>query len=355
MNKQQCINSDSLIEWGRLCLSAVGVATQDASFVSEKLVQTSLWGIDSHGIARLPHYLNRISAGSINPTPQITIDNTMPSIANLDGNHGLGIVVMGRATQEVVSIAKKNGIGIVGVRESSHCGAIGIYGRMIADAGYIGIVFTHSDAFVAPHRGYQKFLGTNPICISAPTSGGPPICLDMATSATAFNYIMNARTENQPIPDNVAYNSSGEATADPHQVSSLMPMANHKGYALAFVIDILCGALNGMPTDLSIPPMYEDLKERRHLGSLVLAIDPARFFGGEYFTQSVAALADSAHNQPIKDQAKPVLVPGEDHYKSEEIRRRDGVPIEPGLAEQIILWCKKLSVPLPEGLESPSI
>ncbi len=347
MSDLKYVDSNSLQNWGKACLIAKGFLEKDAHFVSKNLVQTSLWGIDSHGIARLPHYLNRIEAGSLNPKPQIAIENTGPCTSNLNGDHGLGIVVVGEATHEAIALAKKNGVGVVGIRESSHCGALGIYGRMIADAGLIGIVFTHSDSFVAPHRGYEKFMGTNPICICAPNEAGPPVCLDMATSAVAFNYVMNARNENRNIPNDVAYDREGEPTENPHYVASLRPMAEHKGYALAFMIDLLCGPLNGMPFGLNIPAMYDGLSEKRHLGSLVIALDPNRFFGGKYVSEVVAKMAESARKQPAKDKMKSVLVPGDDHYDNEAKRIKIGIPVELGLAKQIRSWSQKLNVCLP--------
>jgi len=347
MNDLKHVDSNSLYDWGKNCLIAQGLSQNDADFVSKNLVQTSLWGIDSHGIARLPHYLSRIEAGSLNPKPNIAIEITGPCTANLNGDDGLGIVVVGNATNEAIVLAKKNGIGVVGVRESSHCGAIGIYGRMIAEAGLIGIVFTHSDAFVAPHRGYDKFMGTNPICISAPNENGPPLCLDMATSAVAFNYVMNARNENRNIPDDLAYDDKGNPTKNPHAVASLRPMAEHKGYALAFMIDLLCGPLNGMPFGPNIPAMYGNLSEKRHLGSLVIALDPSRFFGGIDLSKTVALMVASAKKQPSKDINESVLAPGDDHYMNEKNRLENGIPIEKGLSEQIQSWSQKLSVRVP--------
>lgn len=350
MKEIQHISNNSLLKWGKECLQSFGFSDNDAQFVSKSLTQTSLWGIDSHGIARLPHYMNRIEAGSLNPIPKIKTEITGPCSANIDGDHGLGIVVVGEATKESISLAKKNGIGVVGVRESSHCGAIGIYGRMIADAGLIGITFTHSDSFVAPHNGYQKFLGTNPICIAVPNEDGPPVCLDMATSAIPFNYIMNARNENRNIPNNVAYNLEGEATENPNDVTALKPMAEHKGYALAFMIELLCGPLNGMPFGLNISSMYEDLSKKRHLGSFVIAIDPLRFFGGHNFSKTVAMMVQSARMQQVKNPEEPVLAPGDDQYAKEKIRLRNGIPVEAGLYEQIKYWSKKLNVKLPEPI-----
>ncbi|MBK1876491.1 Ldh family oxidoreductase [Pelagicoccus mobilis] len=344
------IQSDELRSWGISCLEAMGVPSAHAEIIIEGLVNTSLWGIDSHGIARLPHYLNRLEAGSLNPSPEVNIESTGPCSSNVNGDHGLGIYVMHRAAEEAIQVAQTNGIGIVGVRESSHCGAIGLYGRMIAEQGLLAIVFTHSDSFVAPHNGYKKFLGTNPICIATPNKNGPPVCLDMATSAIPFNYIMNARNEDREIPSNVAYGMDGDETTNPHEVTSLRPMAEHKGYALAMMIDLICGPLNGMPFGLHIPQMYNDLEHKRHLGSFLMAIDPNRFFGGESFSTSVASMANEARQQPSKRPEEPVLAPGDDQYASKKKRLETGIPVEAGLAAQMKEWSAKLAVELPAGI-----
>ena len=117
---------------------------------SRALVQTSLWGIDSHGIARLGHYLARIRAGSIAPRTALRITSTGPCTATMDGGHGLGIVVCTAAMEHAIELAQSNGVGIVGIGESSHCGAIGLYTRQAAAAGLIGFAFTHADSIVAP-------------------------------------------------------------------------------------------------------------------------------------------------------------------------------------------------------------
>ena len=341
------LTADALSAWGTSCLVKLGVPAEYARFTAQSLVKTSLWGIDSHGIARLPHYLGRLQAGSLTPAPAMRFEKSGPCTGMLDGDHGLGLVVCRRATQEAIALAKENGLGFIGVRESSHCGAIGLYGRMIAEAGLIGIVMTHSDAFVAPHRGFTKFLGTNPLCLSAPNAEGRPVCLDMATSAAAWNHIMNARREDRQITDDLAYDEEGEPTTDPHAVACLRSMAGHKGYALAFIIEIFCGPLNGAPWGPNIPPMYGDLAARSHLGSFVGAMDPARFFGGATIAEEVARLAQLARAQPTITPGMPILIPGDDHYACEERRQRRGIPVEPGLATQIAEWSVKLGVAQP--------
>jgi ureidoglycolate dehydrogenase (NAD+) len=247
-----------------------------------------------------------------------------------------------------IRLAKKNGVAAVGVGNSSHCGAMAVYGRKIAAAGLIGIVFTHSDAFVAPHGGTRKFLGTNPICITAPT-GDParPLCLDMATSAVPFNRIMNYRRENRALGAGWALDARGRPTLNANHVACLLPLAGHKGYALAFLIDLLCGPLNGMPFGPHIPAMYTGLSRRRKLGSFMIALDPRRFGGGAKLPRAAALMAREARAQPRARRDTSVLAPGDPENLTAQQRLRAGIPIEAGLQEEMRLWSKRLGVEAP--------
>ncbi len=328
--------AETLQRWAVEKLKVRGLSETDAVLVARSLVQTSLWGIDSHGIALLPHYLRRLEARSIEAKPRMRFTETGPCTGRLDGGHGLGIAVCERGMREAIRLAKSNGVGIVGCHHSNHCGAIGLYGRQAAEAGLIGIAFTHSDAFVAPHGGRRAFLGTNPICITVPSAEGPPVCLDMATSAITMNRIVNARREGHPLRPGVALDGRGRPTTNPEAVKGLLPMAEHKGYALAFLIDILCGPLNGMPFGFQIPAMYGDLSVRRSLGSLMMAVDPRRFAGGQTLPIVVAEMVKEARRQPAAAPRGEVLVPGDPEYRTEKVRRRKGIPIEPGLYQELL-------------------
>ena len=139
------VDADVLARWAANCLAAVGVPPPDATTVAGALVQTSLWGIDSHGVARLGHYLARIRAGSVAAKPALRMHRTGPCTAQMDGGHGLGIVVCMAATDEAIAMAQQSGVGVVGIGESSHCGAIGLYSRRATASGLIGISFTHAN------------------------------------------------------------------------------------------------------------------------------------------------------------------------------------------------------------------
>lgn len=351
VREPQTVSAVALEQWAARCLVAVKVGRKDSRQIAASLVQTSLWGIDSHGISRLGHYLSRIEAGSIETQPKVRVKHSGPCTAQVDGGHGHGIVVCHRASEVAIALATKSGVGIVGVANSTHCGATALYGRKIARAGLIGIAFTHSDAFVAPHGGTKKFLGTNPLCIAVPT-GDPesPLCLDMATSAVPYNRVMNYRRENRPLGKGWALDQHGRPTLDPHAVACLLPLAGHKGYAMAFMIDLLCGPLNAMPFGPHIPAMYVGLEKRRRLGSFFIAIDPARFAGGKRLPAVAKRMAQAARALPRANPSVPVLAPGDPELANAEQRSREGIPVEPGLVEEMKRWSRRLGVALPEPL-----
>lgn len=340
------VAAPDLAAWAAACLGAVGVGPADARTVADALVQTSLWGIDSHGIARLGHYLARIAAGSIAARPSLRIEATGPCTAKMDGGHGLGIVVCFAAMDHAIATARDNGVGVVGIAESSHAGAIGLYTRRAAAAGLIGVAFTHADSIVAPAGGAARLLGTNPLSIAFPNADGEPICLDMATSSIAWNRVMNARREGGTLPPDVAIDSAGTPTRHPDQAVALLPLGGseygHKGYGLALMIDLLCGPLNGMPCADRIPPMFTDLAAQRHLGSLVMALDPMRFAGGPTLAASVRELVATLRRQP-----GDVQYPGEPEERRQAVRMRDGIPIEPGLWAEFDQWSSRLALSLP--------
>ena len=342
------VPAPALVAWAVGCLTALRLSKRDAHEVGFSLVQTSLWGIDSHGIARLGHYLARLKAGSIEPRPRIRMRRTGPCTGQVDGGHGHGIVVCRRAMSEAMALAMKNGIGAIGVSNSTHCGAAGLYGRQAASAGLIGISFTHADSFVAPHGGTKKFLGTNPICITIPTTDSEhPLCLDMATSVVPYNVIVNHRREGRALKNGWAIDARGQPTIDPQAATCLLPMAGYKGYALAFMIELLCGPLNGMQFGPHIAKMYVGLSKRRRLGSFYIAIDPTRFAGGKDLARIATRMAKVARAQPRASATEAVLAPGDPEFMCAKKRAVEGIPIEAGLQQEMASWSKRLAVKTP--------
>jgi len=328
------VNHSALESFCAKLLTAAGLCGDDAELVANMLVETNLRGIDSHGVARLPHYLSRISAGSINPRPQMEVENLGPSAARVNGDRGLGQVVMNRATEESISLARDTGAGWVAVADSSHCGALAQYGLKIADAGMIGFVFTHVDLMVLPFGSQQSFCGTNPICITAPRASGPAassnsgaLCLDMATSKVPWNTVANAAIERVPIESGWAVDADGNDTTDAAAVESLYPVGDYKGSGLGLMIDVLCAMLSGSPFGPDIPKMYGDLSRPRQLGGLVGAIDISRFVPLEQFHDRVAGLIERWGALPSSEPGGQVLFPGEPELITREKRLRHGIPL----------------------------
>ncbi|HEX7466147.1 MAG TPA: Ldh family oxidoreductase, partial [Usitatibacter sp.] len=315
----QRVKRERLTAWAVASLEKVGVPPPEAKLVGESLVQTSVWGIDSHGVLRLTHYLNRMTIGSISPFAAPTVMRSGPVTAQVHGQDGLGIVHAALAMEVAIEMAKESGVGIVGVGHSSHCGAVGLYTRMAAREHLVGIAMTHSSSVVVPHGGRDKYFGTNPISIAFPRAGGEPVCLDMATSQVAWNKVLNARIENETLDEGIAVDAEGKPTTDPQRARAGIPLGGpvygYKGYGLAFMIDLLCGALNGMTFGRHINSMYEELDKPRKIGHLLIAIDPMRFAGGDRLEETLDALIDDLRTQG------EILFPGEPELIEQEKRR----------------------------------
>jgi len=329
-----------VIDWSIKAFEAMGVPLQDASLIANSLTETSLFGIDSHGIARVTHYLKRFQNGTINKTANLQFERTAASTGRLNGDDGHGILIMTHASDRAIDLAREAGTGVVGVFNSSHCGAIGLYTRRITKAGMIGFAFTHSDSLVVPYGGKDPFLGTNPISIAFPTlDEEAPVCLDMATSIVPWNFIMNAKREKKKIPIGLGIDSQGNDSVDAEQIVAVKPMADHKGYALAFLIELLCGPLNSMNFGPNLPSMYKDLEKKRKLGSLVVAIDPDRFGGINYVRSVVSRMIEQA-----KGYGENIKFPGEPEYAKKKERLNTGLPFSSSMIADFNIWAENLHI-----------
>lgn len=328
------VKSDRLQSFCSGLLVAAGLSGEDAEIVAASLVESNLRGIDSHGVARLPHYLNRIAHGSIRPRPEMRFERLGAAVGRLDGGQGPGQLVMHRATHEAMALAEEAGAGWVGVSNSSHCGALAYYGLEMARAGMIGFVFTHVDPMVLPYGSRKPFCGTNPICLTAPGSDGRTLCLDMATSVVPWNTVANAAMEGVPIPQGWAVDKNGQDTTDAKQVSALYPFGGYKGSGLGLMIDVLCSMLVSAPFGPNIPKMYGDPAQPRQLGGLVGAIRIENFGPLAAFHERVWALIEQWAALPPSEPGGKVLYPGEPEMICREKRLRNGIPLGLELLKQ---------------------
>lgn len=249
--------------------------------------------------------------------------------ALINGNHGFGHVVTYRAMEMAIKKAKEAGIGLVGVHNSNHFGVAGYYTDMAIMEDLIGIVIANTEPAVAPIGGKEPILGTNPLAIGIP-SQSHYVSVDMATSASARGKLMEAKRRGEMIPENVALDADGRPTIDPHEAlkGSILPFGAHKGYALAFMIEIMAGPLVnasfGKAVTGTANPEVQCTK-----GDLVAAIDPSKFVDMEDFKNDVDEFIAEVKSTPN------VFIPGDMEVRNVKRHHEEGIPLDDNLMEQL--------------------
>ena len=342
--------SETLVSHSRLaaftaaCLEKLGLVPADARLVAETLVAANLRGVDSHGVVRLPHYATRLRNGTVKPRPNIVVQRTGSSTAMVEGDAGMGQLVAVRAMQEAIALARQTGVGAVGARNSSHCGACAYFVELAVKQGMVGVALTHTDPIMVPPGMKRIFLGSNPIAFGAPGLRQPPVIIDMSTTHVAWGKVIVARQEGNRIPPDWGIDAQGRPTTDPGQVVGLAPTGGHKGYALALMIEILCAHLAGVPFGLHVTKMYGELDKPRDLGHFMLALDVARFTDPETFRSQIDLFLKEIRAQEAADPARPPLAPGDPERLSAERRAKDGVPLGEGVLGELTSLAAELGV-----------
>lgn len=308
-------------------LTKEGIKQTHAEITANVLVHANLRGVDSHGVLRTEHYVKRIKEGGLNKDPQFSIKDTGPCTAVFDGDDGLGHVVAKEAMDYAIKLAARNGVGMVGVINSSHCGALSYFVEQAAEKNMIGMAMTHTDKAVVPFGGAEPYFGTNPIAYGFPTNKGEPIILDMATSNVALGKILHAREAKSEIPNNWGVDGDGNPTTDPDAVKYLLPFGGPKGYGLAMVIDIFSGLLTGSAFGKNIVPMYGDYDKKRKLGHFVCALNIEAFTNESIFLENMDQMVQQIHEVKPAPGFEKVLVPGEPEQMKKKSRLETGIPV----------------------------
>lgn len=304
-----------------------GVSEEQAAKIADILIHADLRGVNSHGALRTEHYMKRLKAGGINPTPDISFNKTGPVTGVVDGDDGFGHVVADIAMDHAIEMAKENGVGMVTAMNSSHCGALSYFVQEATEQQLIGIAMTHTDKIVVPFGGRESFLGTNPIAYGVPAKTEKPFILDMATSNVALGKILQHKEEGKAIPEGWGVDKNGAPVTDPAEVVSLMPFGGPKGSGLSMIVDIFSGLLAGMAFGPHINPMYEELEKKRKLGHYFCAINPSFFTDTEIFLEQMDKMIQEIREVPAAEGFSRVLVPGEIEQENEERNRKQGVQI----------------------------
>ena len=328
-------------------LVAVGIPEDDAKQVAKLMADSDAYGGDAHGIFRLQQYVSQIENGAINARPNIRVINDRPGTALLDGDKGLGHLVMKRAAELAIEKAQQTGVGWVGTQHSNHAGPAHLYARMPMEHDMIGLYFCVGNAnLLPPWGGTEVLLSTNPIAIAVPGLRHPAIVLDMATTNTALGKIRLKAQRNEPIPEGWMIDRQGQPLTDPKRASEgfLVPVGGPKGYGLALMFGLLAGTLNCAAFGRDVVNYTKDAKTPSNTGQAIVALDIAGFSDVQIFKQRVDDVWDMMKSSPTLPGFDEVRLPGERSGKLCEERVTQGVPIGPELRKVLDELADRLKI-----------
>lgn len=321
-----------------IVFECVGLPAADAARVAELMVQADLSGADGHGTFRLPQYVRRIRAGGVNVRPRITVTRSAPATALVDGDNGMGHLVMARAAETAIELARETGVAWVGVRGSNHAGPAALYATMPLAHDMIGIYMAVGNANHMPAwGGRENILSTNPIAIAIPALQEPPVVLDMATSVAAYGKVKQYAQRGQAMPEGWMVDADGRPLTDPARAHEgfLLPIGGYKGSGLAIALGMLAGVLNGAAFGRDVVDFNADDRSPTNTGHAIVALDVARFMPVEGFKQEVDRHVRDIRASERLPGVEAILMPGERRHAHIRERTAHGVPLPAPLIAEL--------------------
>jgi len=317
---------------GQAILEAVGTPVDLASIVAASLVDANLAGHDSHGVIRLPSYVASARTGRVKPAARAQVESLGDACMRVDGAWGWGQPAAHLATDTVAGLARANGVGLVTIGSCNHIGRLGEYIEKLTLRGQIGLMTCNSPPAVAPHGGYTRLLGTNPIAWGAPREPGkPPMVVDFATATIAEGKLRIAHAGGSMAPLGAVVDKHGRPSAETaafYDGGALTTFGGHKGFGLSVMAEVMGGILSG--TGSSSDPGFNNGN-----GTMLLAIDVSRFSRGFAFGQHVDALVGRLHAAPRAPGFDEIVAPGEPEWRSRLRRTAEGIPVPAGTRRAI--------------------
>ena len=336
----------------------IGCPPDHARQASDVLLSADLRGIDSHGLARLSGYVRLWDVKRVNSTPNIRIVHESPSTAVVDGDQGLGLVIAPHAMEIAIAKARTCGTGWVAVKNSNHFGIAGYHAMKALQHDMIGIAMTNASPLVAPTFSVERLLGTNPICVAIPAGKQPPFVADFATTTAANGKLEILQRKNQEAPVGWIQTKDGGPSTNPHELKdggALIPLGSdrehgsHKGFCLGAWVDIFSAVLSGANYGPWVPPFVSFLAPPtdpvgdgigHFFGAMrVDAFRPANEFKDHMDNwisrfRSAKTIAGQSH----------VIIPGDPERECEEQRRKEGIALDPKVADDLKRLGEKLGV-----------
>ena len=312
----------------RALLIAHGVPEHDAATIAGCLISADLRGVDTHGIARLAGYLDRVRRGLINARSELKPRRVTPVAAELDGQNGFGFVIGMRAMEEAMAMAREFGIGVVSVRRSTHFGMAASYVLPAIEAGFLALVFSNASPAMPPWGGREGLLGTNPFAAGAPGGKLGPYLLDMSPAVAARGKIRKAERRGEKIPLGYALDGDGRPTTDPTAALGgvVLPIGGYKGSGLSMLMDIFGGVISGAGFAGSVGDQYKVFDRSQDVGHFFLAMRSDLFLPEADYRARMDTLIERVRACPKAEGFDEILIPGEPELREEQARRHTGIP-----------------------------
>ena len=338
--------AELLIDLTRRIFQAVGSNDAEAEVVAQRLVNANLSGHDSHGVIRIPTYINWIREDKtlLNQTIDIETDNG--SMVVVDGKFGLGQSIGQQAMQLGIERAGEHGVAVIALKDSAHLGRIGDWPEMCAEAGMVSVHFVNTSGMgnlVAPYGAIERRLSANPFAAGVPTQSEFPLILDMSACTIAEGKIRVALHAGKQVPEGCIIDSEGKPTTDPKTfygppAGSILPIAGHKGYALSMIIEMMAGALTG--GSCTNPERANRLSN----GMLSIIMDRSKLQTEDYFYNEVERYCNYVRSAKLMDENNRILMPGEIEHNTRATRRVEGIELSQTTIEMIQDTCNTLGI-----------
>ncbi|BDD60808.1 hypothetical protein MPDQ_007190 [Monascus purpureus] len=308
-------------------LTANGTPPDHASIVANSLVLADLRGVDTHGINRIPSYMERIRQGVLDAAAIPTITQITPVVAQVDGKNGFGFVAAHKGMARAIEMAQEFGIGFVSVKHSNHFGMSAWVVQQALDAGMMSLVFTNSSPALPVWGGKEKLMGVSPIACGAPAGRERPFILDMAPSIAARGKIYKAARRGEKIPPDWALDAEGKPTENPEKALKgvMLPMGGPKGSALAIMMDVFSGVLSGSAFAGHVTNPY-DPSRPADVGHFLIALKPDLFIDLEDFKNRMDYLYQRVVGSERMAGVERIYYPGEIEQMIHEKRLQTGIP-----------------------------
>jgi LDH2 family malate/lactate/ureidoglycolate dehydrogenase len=351
------VQPELTVTFGRLVafihrsLMALGLPDADAMIVATLMAQADLQGSDGHGVTRLPAYARRIRAGGVNVRPNIRVAREQASMALIDGDNGMGHLVMKRAAEIAIEKARLTGIAWVNSQFSNHAGPASLYASMPLAHDMIGLYFAVGNAnHLPPWGGLDMLLSTNPIAAAVPAGSERPIVLDMATTVAAYGKVKTKALLGEAMPEGWMIDRQGKPLTDPKRADEgvLLPLggmeAGYKGYGLALIIGLLAGTLGGAAMGKEVIDFNHDDSSVTNTGQAIAVINVAAFGDVSQFKANVDTLIRDLRGSSRMPGVERIFVPGERSDETRAIRSAEGIPVAPQLMRGLDQLASELGI-----------